>query len=183
MAQSQAIFDCCRGNPLLLSPLPEGDNSFALLPSCSCSWEDRLALCHFILPRQREMPLCGIRLDLSPNRDVLFVSEHIHLNFAVFTRSAALSSREEPQTEISEVAMSLLFIIPTEKKLAGYCKGQISLKGSSANTNVSLCVAHKKKWNGKKSISYQNGLLGVSTLTSSVRYWIFYSSNVSLTLF
>ncbi len=30
MAQSQAIFDWCRGNPLLLFPLPEGDNAFAL---------------------------------------------------------------------------------------------------------------------------------------------------------
>lgn len=43
MAQSQEIFDCCRGNPLLLFPLPEGDNGFALLPSCTCRGGDKNA--------------------------------------------------------------------------------------------------------------------------------------------
>lgn len=45
MAQSQAIFDCCRGNPFLLFPLPEGDNGFALLPSCACDWDERRWRC------------------------------------------------------------------------------------------------------------------------------------------
>lgn len=53
MAQSQEIFDCCRGNPLLLFPLPEGDNGFALLPSCTCSWDETLALCHGKRPCQK----------------------------------------------------------------------------------------------------------------------------------
>lgn len=66
MAQSQAIFDCCRGNLLLPPSLPpEGDNGFALQLSCTCSWEERLALCqHEPLPKKttkKTMSVCGIK--------------------------------------------------------------------------------------------------------------------------
>lgn len=59
MAQSQAIFDCRRGNPLLLFPLPEGDNAFALLPSCTCDRDETLAPCHVKRSCQKEICHCA----------------------------------------------------------------------------------------------------------------------------
>lgn len=65
MAQSQAIFDCCGGNPLLLLPLPEGDNAFALLPSCTRDWDETLAPHLVERPRRKKRCHCVALSSLS----------------------------------------------------------------------------------------------------------------------
>lgn len=142
MAQSQAIFDCCRGNPFLLFPLPEGDNGFALLPSCTCDWDETLALCHVKRALPKEMPLCGIKQCLSQSREGLIYlnakSLHIRVKhpavdkwFRVYSMSANLKN----DTTV-------------------HCKGQIACEGSVCKPNVNHPCRNRNS--GMKHSSFNN---------------------------
>ena len=96
MAQSQAIFDCCGGNPPLLFPLPGGDNAFAVLPSCTYNqgWDAG--------PCQKKKS----RHYVSLSSVCLRVERH-------FLKSAESENKIELWTHRSDFTVSLLTLIPS----------------------------------------------------------------------
>lgn len=132
MAQSQAIFDCCGGNPLLLFPLPEDDNGCALLPSCTCDWDETLALCLGKRPCQKRchcVALGGI---------CLRVERHSSEFLCFSIRKVTLEPRGRNKTQaVDKLFFTVYVLAPISRViLTVHCEGQIVLKGSVSNPNV-----------------------------------------------
>lgn len=155
MAQSQAIFDCCRGNPLLLFPLPEGDNGFALLPSCTCHWDETLALCHVERPCQKRchcVALSSIFLRVERHSvcpcSFILISLVSQCGKSLYIK---LRGRNKNQTvdNYSEFTLCLLTLI-SRVICTVCCKDQTVLKASVFNPNVDP-LKKQKPW-GKTSL-------------------------------